>query len=158
MSLPWWCHHECPCSFSRRRHRLYFTSPLLVSYTAVFCVSCPCLSSEPQIYFLLVRIKIKHMEMAIIRRETAGAGSNQYNESETIVKYEVMDGAPAKGERTAPRLSWGLASGRLKEARWRHMRRPRHKISWSGAGIQIAVYLRSLRVDRIRAVGRAVGC
>lgn len=51
-----------------------------------------------QIYFLLVRIKIKHMEMAIIRRETAGMGSNQYNESETIVKYEVMDGAPAKGE------------------------------------------------------------
>lgn len=51
-----------------------------------------------QIYFLLVRIKIKHMEMAIIRRETAGTGSNQYNESETITKYEVMDGAPAKGE------------------------------------------------------------
>lgn len=52
-----------------------------------------------QIYFLLVRIKIKHMEMAIIRRETAGTGSNQYNESETITKYEVMDGAPAKGKR-----------------------------------------------------------
>lgn len=51
-----------------------------------------------QIYFLLVRIKIKHMEMAIIRRETAGTGSNQYNESETIIKYEVMDGAPAKGK------------------------------------------------------------
>lgn len=51
-----------------------------------------------QIYFLLVRIKIKHMEMAIIRRETAGTGSNQYNESETITKYEVMDGAPAKGK------------------------------------------------------------
>ncbi|CAM9758908.1 unnamed protein product, partial [Laminaria digitata] len=50
-----------------------------------------------KIYFLLVRIKIKHMEMAIIRRETAGTGSNQYNESETIIKYEVMDGAPAKG-------------------------------------------------------------
>ena len=53
---------------------------------------------DVQIYFLLVRIKIKHMEMAIIRRETAGSGSNQYNENETIVKYEVMDGAPAKGE------------------------------------------------------------
>ncbi len=53
---------------------------------------------HPQIYFLLVRIKIKHMELAIIRRETAGSGSNQYNESETIVKYEVMDGAPAKGK------------------------------------------------------------
>lgn len=61
---------------------------------------CPQNAPEtPQIYFLLVRIKIKHMEMAIIRRETAGTGSNQYNESETIIKYEVMDGAPAKGER-----------------------------------------------------------
>lgn len=59
-------------------------------------------SFNPQIYFLLVRIKIKHMEMAIIRRETAGAGSNQYNESETIVKYEVMDGAPAKGASDRP--------------------------------------------------------
>lgn len=51
-----------------------------------------------QINFLLVRIKIKHMEIAIIRRETAGSGTNQYNESETMVKYEVMDGAPVKGE------------------------------------------------------------
>ena len=27
-----------------------------------------------KIYFLLVRIKIKHMEIAIIKRETTGAG------------------------------------------------------------------------------------
>jgi len=27
-----------------------------------------------KIYFLLVRIKIKHMELAIIRRESAGTG------------------------------------------------------------------------------------
>jgi len=27
-----------------------------------------------KIYFLLVRIKIKHMELSIIRRETTGAG------------------------------------------------------------------------------------
>ncbi|CAM9983094.1 unnamed protein product, partial [Hapterophycus canaliculatus] len=60
-----------------------------------------------KIYFLLVRIKIKHMEMAIIRRETAGTGSNMYNESETIIKYEVMDGAPAKGKgkHRKPRVS-----------------------------------------------------
>lgn len=30
-----------------------------------------------KIYFLLVRIKIKHMELSIIRRETTGAGSFQ---------------------------------------------------------------------------------
>ena len=50
-----------------------------------------------RIFFLLVRIKIKHMELSIIRRETTGAVPNQYNESETIVKFEIMDGAPAKG-------------------------------------------------------------
>lgn len=29
-----------------------------------------------KIYFLLVRIKIKHMELSIIRRETTGAGTS----------------------------------------------------------------------------------
>eukprot|EP00698_Gefionella_okellyi_P011758 TRINITY_DN3126_c0_g3_i1.p1 TRINITY_DN3126_c0_g3~~TRINITY_DN3126_c0_g3_i1.p1 ORF type:complete len:310 (-),score=54.62 TRINITY_DN3126_c0_g3_i1:641-1537(-) len=51
-----------------------------------------------KIYFLLVRIKIKHMELAIIRRESTGSGPNLYNESETITKYEIMDGAPVRGE------------------------------------------------------------
>ena len=51
-----------------------------------------------KVYFLLVRIKIKHMELAVIRREAAGTGPNQYNESETITKFEVMDGAPVRGE------------------------------------------------------------
>ncbi|GAD99376.1 vacuolar protein sorting-associated protein 26, putative [Paecilomyces variotii No. 5] len=37
-----------------------------------------------RIYFLLVRLKIKHMELSIIRRETTGTPPNQYNESETI--------------------------------------------------------------------------
>ena len=57
-----------------------------------------------KIYFLLVRIKIKHMELAVIRREAAGLGSNTYNESENIVKYELMDGAPVKGECVPIRL------------------------------------------------------
>lgn len=52
-----------------------------------------------KIYFLLVRIKIKHMELSIIRRETTGAAPNQYNESETITKFEIMDGAPVRGEK-----------------------------------------------------------
>jgi len=51
-----------------------------------------------KIYFLLVRIKIKHMEIAIIKRETTGTGPNTFNENETIAKYEIMDGAPVRGE------------------------------------------------------------
>lgn len=50
-----------------------------------------------KIYFLLVRIKIKHMEIAIIKRETTGSGPNTFTENETIAKYEIMDGAPVKG-------------------------------------------------------------
>lgn len=57
-----------------------------------------------KIYFLLVRIKIKHMELAIIRRESAGSGPNLYNESETITKFEIMDGAPVRGESIPIRL------------------------------------------------------
>ena len=57
-----------------------------------------------KIYFLLVRIKIKHMEVEIRRRESTGSGPNTYNESETIAKYEVMDGAPVRGESIPVRL------------------------------------------------------
>lgn len=80
-----------------------------------------------KIFFLLVRIKIKHMEVELRRRESSGTGTNtcvggpspgivairkegraqgspgplrarRYNESETIAKYEIMDGAPVRGE------------------------------------------------------------
>lgn len=51
-----------------------------------------------KIYFLLVRIKIKHMEISIIKRETTGSGPNIFTENETVAKYEIMDGAPVRGE------------------------------------------------------------
>ena len=64
------------------------------------------------------------MELAIIRRESAGSGENSllkclpcsqsdifvgagpnlYNESETITKFEIMDGAPVRGESIPIRL------------------------------------------------------
>lgn len=84
-----------------------------------------------KIHFLLVRIKIKHMELAVIRRETSGDGvaasapptgggptppssnnnnstadgSNVFTETQTLVKYEIMDGAPVKGEVIPVKLS-----------------------------------------------------
>jgi len=51
-----------------------------------------------KVYFLLVRIKIKYMELAIIRRETIGTGTTSQTENETVGKFEVMDGCPSKGE------------------------------------------------------------
>jgi vacuolar protein sorting-associated protein 26 len=61
-----------------------------------------------KIFFLLVRIKIKHMELAVIRRESCGTpGGTTYNDSENITKYELMDGAPIKGECIPIRLFLG---------------------------------------------------
>jgi len=57
-----------------------------------------------KIYFLLVRIKIKHMEIVIIKRESTGSGTSQYNESENVAKFEIMDGAPVRGESIPIRL------------------------------------------------------
>ena len=67
-----------------------------------------------KIYFLLVRIKIKHMELSIIRRETTGSPPNQYNESETITKFEIMDGAPVRGTTSCFSLrcvNWHFSEG-----------------------------------------------
>lgn len=60
-----------------------------------------------KIHFLLVRIKIKYVELSIIRRETTGVAPNQYNESDTITKFEIMDGAPVRGETVPIRLFLG---------------------------------------------------
>jgi len=57
-----------------------------------------------KIFFLLVRIKIKHMEIVIIRRETTGSGQTAYNESSNIAKFEIMDGAPVRAESVPVRL------------------------------------------------------
>lgn len=60
-----------------------------------------------KIHFLLVRIKIKYVELSIIRRETSGVAPNQYNESDTVTKFEIMDGAPVRGETIPIRLFLG---------------------------------------------------
>ena len=55
-----------------------------------------------KVYFLLVRIKIKYMELAIIKRESTGISSS--STSETVTKFEFMDGAPVRGESIPVRL------------------------------------------------------
>jgi vacuolar protein sorting-associated protein 26 len=72
-----------------------------------------------RVFFLLVRIKIKHMELSLVRRETAGfsgssagssgvasalSGTAAVTESETLTRFEIMDGAPIKGERIPIRM------------------------------------------------------
>jgi len=60
-----------------------------------------------KIFFLVVRIEIKYMEIGLIRRETAGTGPNVYHENETITKFEIMDGTPVRGESIPVRLFLG---------------------------------------------------
>ena len=51
-----------------------------------------------RVNFHLVKIKIKSAEIALVRKETFGTGTTSKTETETLVKYEVMDGCPDKGE------------------------------------------------------------
>jgi vacuolar protein sorting-associated protein 26 len=57
-----------------------------------------------KIYFLLVRIRVKRMEVEIRKRESAGSGANVYNETDTLMKFEVMDGAPVRAESIPVRM------------------------------------------------------
>ncbi|CAN3374272.1 hypothetical protein DIURU_000849 [Diutina rugosa] len=57
-----------------------------------------------RIYFQLVRLKIRHMELRLVRREEVGTAPNQITDIETLVRYEIMDGAPVKGETIPIRL------------------------------------------------------
>jgi len=60
-----------------------------------------------KISFVKVKLKIKHMELAIIKRESTFSGSNVYHESETVSKFEVMDGCPVREEVIPIRLFLG---------------------------------------------------
>lgn len=60
-----------------------------------------------RIYFLVVRLKLKHMELTLIRKETSGTAPSLVSETETLARYEVMDGAPVKGEQIPIRMHFG---------------------------------------------------
>ncbi|CDR97324.1 vacuolar protein sorting-associated protein 26 family protein, putative [Babesia bigemina] len=51
-----------------------------------------------KVYFLLVALSIKYMEVAIQRVETITLGRSVVNETQTVTTFEVMDGSPVKGE------------------------------------------------------------
>lgn len=51
-----------------------------------------------KVYFLLVALNVKYMEVAIQRIETITMGRSSVNETVNIATFEVMDGSPVKGE------------------------------------------------------------
>eukprot|EP00123_Amoebidium_parasiticum_P005359 comp16571_c0_seq1/m.14669 comp16571_c0_seq1/g.14669 ORF comp16571_c0_seq1/g.14669 comp16571_c0_seq1/m.14669 type:complete len:330 (-) comp16571_c0_seq1:201-1190(-) len=60
-----------------------------------------------RVYFSLVRLKLKMMEVAIVKREATGLGGRRQNHTETIAKFEIMEGSPGKGETIPIRLFLG---------------------------------------------------
>ncbi|RHY99566.1 hypothetical protein DYB37_001530 [Aphanomyces astaci] len=85
------CSHVCPYTWKSSSVRRYHLDDVVVG----------------KVYFLLVRIKIKHMELAIVRREASGSGLDKLTDTETVTKFEIMDGAPVKGESIPVRLFLG---------------------------------------------------
>ncbi|ESO04633.1 hypothetical protein HELRODRAFT_99525 [Helobdella robusta] len=57
-----------------------------------------------KIYFILVRLKIKHMEIQIIKKEAVGSETNPLVDNEILTKFEIMDGLPVRGESVPIRL------------------------------------------------------
>ena len=51
-----------------------------------------------KVMFHLVKLKIRFMEINLVRKEIFGTGTTTKTETENLVKYEVMDGCPDKGE------------------------------------------------------------
>ncbi len=76
----------------RAAHALLLFSDLLFGSAACYAAHLDTLP-VPQ-----VRIKLKHMELEIRRREVTGTGGAKRTEVETLGKYEIMDGAPVRGE------------------------------------------------------------
>ena len=50
------------------------------------------------IEFKLVRLKVHPMELSIIRKEMTGVGASAFSETDTLAKFELMDGLPVKAE------------------------------------------------------------
>mmetsp|Transcript_57119 Transcript_57119/g.48232 ORF Transcript_57119/g.48232 Transcript_57119/m.48232 type:complete len:107 (+) Transcript_57119:509-829(+) len=51
-----------------------------------------------KVIFKDIKIRLKTMELTIVKKETAGIGQTSSTDESTISKFEVMDGGPVKGE------------------------------------------------------------
>lgn len=76
---------------------------------------------QGRIHFLLVRLKIKEMELQLLKREVLGYGKyyslncsssspslslgpNAFSDVETLLTYQIMDGSPTRGQCVPIRL------------------------------------------------------
>ena len=64
-----------------------------------------------RIYFSLVRLKLRAMELCILRRETSTDCDT--TDSEVLARYEIMDGSPGKGDTIPIRFFFSSMIGSL---------------------------------------------
>ncbi|KAJ9444274.1 Vacuolar protein sorting-associated protein 26 [Diplonema papillatum] len=57
-----------------------------------------------QVGFKVAKLDLHCGEVSLVRREFIGVGSNQFFETETLQKFEIMDGLPVPGEVVPIRL------------------------------------------------------
>jgi len=57
-----------------------------------------------QVTFKTVSLDLQLGEVSVVKREYIGVGDNQFFETETLQKYEIMDGTPIAGEVVPIRL------------------------------------------------------
>ena len=60
-----------------------------------------------KVHFLLVRIKLKSMQVDLVKTELVKGACQCYTTTRTLGKYEIMDGSPAKSETIPVRLHLG---------------------------------------------------
>lgn len=60
-----------------------------------------------RVFFYLAKIRLKHMELDILRVETVNTGSRKKVENETLSKFEIMDGSPVRMESVPVRMFLG---------------------------------------------------
>jgi hypothetical protein len=69
------------------------------TYSAVlYYIQFVCVAPQrvPTVHFLYLQVRVP--------QHRSGMGANSYNESENLIKHELMDGAPIKGECVPIRL------------------------------------------------------
>lgn len=51
-----------------------------------------------KVMFINTKLKVKNMEIGLIKKEATFQDKDVWNDNETLIKFEIMDGAPVKGE------------------------------------------------------------
>jgi hypothetical protein len=70
---------------------------LFILFYLFYFLKCNFLALTIQIFFLLTRIRLRFMELELIKREWSGAQNDSVIESERLTQFEIMDGSPVKG-------------------------------------------------------------